>query len=145
MAGHVVFCIMLCFVFNLTHKVLDRSLYLGPFLWCMCWWQVDCDDHKLLCSKYGVTGFPTIKCFPTKSLEPKEYDINLLIRVSTVWYAWFSMYGVKLMALSRWIVHWRFYVPIFSFLFCVDWLKRFDFFHLQLFRWPDCWCIGGLC
>jgi hypothetical protein len=32
-------------------------------------------------------------------------------------------------------VHW---VPIFSFLFCVDWLKRFYFFHLQLFRWPEC-------
>ncbi|KAH8967113.1 hypothetical protein BDL97_03G062000 [Sphagnum fallax] len=40
----------------------------------MCWWQVDCDDHKLLCSKYGVTGFPTIKCFPKKSLEPKDYS-----------------------------------------------------------------------
>ncbi|CAK9221439.1 unnamed protein product [Sphagnum jensenii] len=40
----------------------------------MCWWQVDCDDHKPLCSKYGVTGFPTIKWFPKKSLEPKDYS-----------------------------------------------------------------------
>jgi protein disulfide-isomerase A6 len=34
--------------------------------------QVDCDDHKAVCSKYGVQGFPTIKWFPKGSLEPKE-------------------------------------------------------------------------
>ncbi|TJX53773.1 hypothetical protein E8P77_25405, partial [Soehngenia saccharolytica] len=34
---------------------------------------VDCDDHKSLCSKYGVSGFPTIKWFPKGSLEPTDY------------------------------------------------------------------------
>ena len=34
--------------------------------------QVDCDDYKAVCSKYGVQGFPTIKWFPKGSLEPKE-------------------------------------------------------------------------
>ncbi|CAM6034959.1 unnamed protein product [Sphagnum compactum] len=36
--------------------------------------KVDCDDHKPLCSKFGVTGFPTIKWFPKGSLEPKDYS-----------------------------------------------------------------------
>jgi protein disulfide-isomerase A6 len=36
--------------------------------------KVDCDEHKPLCSKYGVTGFPTIKWFPKWSLEPKDYS-----------------------------------------------------------------------
>eukprot|EP00252_Welwitschia_mirabilis_P004313 TRINITY_DN1462_c0_g1_i1.p1 TRINITY_DN1462_c0_g1~~TRINITY_DN1462_c0_g1_i1.p1 ORF type:complete len:362 (-),score=83.93 TRINITY_DN1462_c0_g1_i1:209-1294(-) len=35
--------------------------------------KVDCDEHKSLCSKYGVSGFPTIKWFPKGSLEPKDY------------------------------------------------------------------------
>lgn len=34
--------------------------------------QVDCDDHKAVCSKFGIQGFPTIKWFPKGSLEPKE-------------------------------------------------------------------------
>ncbi|KAH7423692.1 hypothetical protein KP509_12G069100 [Ceratopteris richardii] len=36
--------------------------------------KVDCDDHKSLCTKYGVSGFPTIKWFPKGSLEPKDYS-----------------------------------------------------------------------
>ncbi|KAG9459585.1 hypothetical protein H6P81_004093 [Aristolochia fimbriata] len=36
--------------------------------------KVDCDDQKNLCSKNGVTGYPTIKWFPAKSLEPKKYE-----------------------------------------------------------------------
>lgn len=35
--------------------------------------KVDCDEHKSLCSKYGVSGFPTIKWFPKGSLEPTDY------------------------------------------------------------------------
>ncbi|KAJ8899065.1 hypothetical protein K2173_010218 [Erythroxylum novogranatense] len=36
--------------------------------------KVDCDEHKSLCSKYGVSGYPTIKWFPKGSLEPKKYE-----------------------------------------------------------------------
>ncbi|XP_043720365.1 probable protein disulfide-isomerase A6 [Telopea speciosissima] len=36
--------------------------------------KVDCDEHKSLCSKYGVTGYPTIQWFPKGSLEPKKYE-----------------------------------------------------------------------
>ncbi|XP_068662430.1 probable protein disulfide-isomerase A6 [Aristolochia californica] len=36
--------------------------------------KVDCDDQKNLCSKNGVSGYPTIKWFPSKSLEPKKYE-----------------------------------------------------------------------
>ncbi|KAJ9185983.1 hypothetical protein P3X46_005548 [Hevea brasiliensis] len=36
--------------------------------------KVDCDTHKSLCSKYGVSGYPTIKWFPKGSLEPKKYE-----------------------------------------------------------------------
>ncbi|KAG5060195.1 hypothetical protein JHK85_001247 [Glycine max] len=36
--------------------------------------QVDCDEHKSLCSKYGVSGYPTIQWFPKGSLEPKKYE-----------------------------------------------------------------------
>uniref|UniRef100_A0A7C9CT31 protein disulfide-isomerase n=1 Tax=Opuntia streptacantha TaxID=393608 RepID=A0A7C9CT31_OPUST len=36
--------------------------------------KVDCDDQKSLCSKYDVTGYPTIKWFPKGSLEPKNYE-----------------------------------------------------------------------
>ncbi|KAH9306170.1 hypothetical protein KI387_010574, partial [Taxus chinensis] len=35
--------------------------------------KVDCDEHKSICSKYDVSGFPTIKWFPKGSLEPKDY------------------------------------------------------------------------
>ncbi|KAK9206960.1 hypothetical protein WN943_017243 [Citrus x changshan-huyou] len=36
--------------------------------------KVDCDEHKSLCSKYGVQGYPTIQWFPKGSLEPKKYE-----------------------------------------------------------------------
>lgn len=36
--------------------------------------KVDCDEHKSLCSKYSVSGFPTLKWFPKGSLEPKDYN-----------------------------------------------------------------------
>ncbi|KAK9293254.1 hypothetical protein L1049_021245 [Liquidambar formosana] len=35
---------------------------------------VDCDEHKKLCSKYQVSGYPTIQWFPKGSLEPKKYE-----------------------------------------------------------------------
>ncbi|XP_042429819.1 protein disulfide isomerase-like 2-2 [Zingiber officinale] len=36
--------------------------------------KVDCDEHKSICSKYGVSGYPTIQWFPKGSLEPKKYE-----------------------------------------------------------------------
>ncbi|CAO2836606.1 unnamed protein product [Amaranthus hypochondriacus] len=36
--------------------------------------KVDCDDQKNLCSKFDVSGYPTIKWFPKGSLEPKKYE-----------------------------------------------------------------------
>ncbi|KAK9280835.1 hypothetical protein L1049_003725 [Liquidambar formosana] len=36
--------------------------------------KVDCDEHKSLCSKYGVSGYPTIQWFPKGSLEPKKFE-----------------------------------------------------------------------
>ncbi|GAA0155065.1 chaperone [Lithospermum erythrorhizon] len=36
--------------------------------------KVDCDEHKDLCQKYGVSGYPTIQWFPKGSLEPKKYE-----------------------------------------------------------------------
>ncbi|KAK1291642.1 hypothetical protein QJS10_CPB17g01151 [Acorus calamus] len=36
--------------------------------------KVDCDEHKALCTKHGVTGYPTIQWFPKGSLEPKKYE-----------------------------------------------------------------------
>ncbi|KAL2490406.1 Protein disulfide-isomerase like 2-1 [Abeliophyllum distichum] len=36
--------------------------------------KVDCDEQKSLCSKYGVSGYPTIQWFPKGSLEPKKYE-----------------------------------------------------------------------
>ncbi|KAJ0054432.1 hypothetical protein Pint_00896 [Pistacia integerrima] len=36
--------------------------------------KVDCDEQKSVCSKYGVSGYPTIQWFPKGSLEPKKYE-----------------------------------------------------------------------
>ncbi|KAK4848103.1 hypothetical protein QYF36_009378 [Acer negundo] len=36
--------------------------------------KVDCDEHKSICSKYGVQGYPTLQWFPKGSLEPKKYE-----------------------------------------------------------------------
>ncbi|KAI4365711.1 hypothetical protein MLD38_021675 [Melastoma candidum] len=36
--------------------------------------KVDCDEHKSVCSKYGVSGYPTIQWFSKGSLEPKKYE-----------------------------------------------------------------------
>ncbi|KAL5700949.1 protein disulfide-isomerase [Ranunculus cassubicifolius] len=36
--------------------------------------KVDCDEHKSICTKYGVSGYPTIQWFPKGSLEPKKYE-----------------------------------------------------------------------
>ncbi|KAK1319117.1 hypothetical protein QJS10_CPB04g00946 [Acorus calamus] len=36
--------------------------------------KVDCDEHKSLCTKHGVSGYPTIQWFPKGSLEPKKYE-----------------------------------------------------------------------
>jgi protein disulfide-isomerase-like protein len=36
--------------------------------------KVDADKHKSLGSKFGVSGFPTIKWFPAGSTEPEDYS-----------------------------------------------------------------------
>ena len=36
--------------------------------------EVDCTEHKDLCQKYGVQGFPTIKAFPIQSSDPEPYE-----------------------------------------------------------------------
>jgi protein disulfide-isomerase-like protein len=36
--------------------------------------KVDADAHKEIGSKYGVSGFPTLKFFPKGQTEPKEYN-----------------------------------------------------------------------
>ncbi|KAE8701995.1 putative protein disulfide-isomerase A6 [Hibiscus syriacus] len=36
--------------------------------------KVDCDEHKSICSKFGVQGYPTIQWFPKGSLKPKKYE-----------------------------------------------------------------------
>ncbi|RLN22703.1 protein disulfide isomerase-like 2-2 [Panicum miliaceum] len=36
--------------------------------------KVDCDEYKSVCSKHGVSGYPTIQWFPKGSLEPKKYE-----------------------------------------------------------------------
>ncbi|KAG6495765.1 hypothetical protein ZIOFF_043592 [Zingiber officinale] len=38
--------------------------------------KVDCDEHKSICSKYGLSGYPTIQWFPKGSLEPKKYGVS---------------------------------------------------------------------
>ncbi|KAH1108528.1 hypothetical protein J1N35_012296 [Gossypium stocksii] len=37
--------------------------------------KVDCDEHKSVCSKHGVQGYPTIQWFPKGSLDPKKYEV----------------------------------------------------------------------
>ncbi|KAK8650660.1 hypothetical protein V6N13_140288 [Hibiscus sabdariffa] len=34
--------------------------------------EVDCDEHKSVCSKYGIQGYPTIQWFPKGSLDPEK-------------------------------------------------------------------------
>ncbi|CAI9260796.1 unnamed protein product [Lactuca saligna] len=34
--------------------------------------KMDCDAYKGVCSKLGVSGYPTIQWFPKRSLEPKK-------------------------------------------------------------------------
>ncbi|CAI7810544.1 unnamed protein product, partial [Closterium sp. NIES-54] len=36
--------------------------------------KVDCDEHKDVCSKYGVSGFPTLKWFPAGKSKPEDYN-----------------------------------------------------------------------
>ncbi|PWA58241.1 protein disulfide-isomerase A6 [Artemisia annua] len=36
--------------------------------------KVDCDEHKSVCTKFGVFDYPTIQWFPKGSLEPKKYE-----------------------------------------------------------------------
>lgn len=35
---------------------------------------MDSNEHKSLCNKYGVSGYPTIQWFPKGSLDPKKYE-----------------------------------------------------------------------
>lgn len=36
--------------------------------------KVNCDEHRAICSKYGVKGFPTLKFFPKGETTPKDYN-----------------------------------------------------------------------
>ncbi|KAK6937307.1 hypothetical protein RJ641_030815 [Dillenia turbinata] len=45
---------------------------------------VDCDEHKRLCSQYGVAGYPTIQWFPNGSLGPKKNQCKMASVPSSV-------------------------------------------------------------
>ena len=66
------------FVNIIQYDFIVLPLYLFLLLNTMPILQVDCDDHKNLCSKFEVTGYPTIKWFSKGSLEPKKYVDVLL-------------------------------------------------------------------
>lgn len=36
--------------------------------------KVDCDSHRELCSRFGVTGYPTLKWFPKDNKAGQDYD-----------------------------------------------------------------------
>ncbi|GBG82642.1 hypothetical protein CBR_g35008 [Chara braunii] len=36
--------------------------------------KVDCDAHKDLCSRFSISGYPTLKFFPKGSLSPRDYQ-----------------------------------------------------------------------
>eukprot|EP00271_Cylindrocystis_brebissonii_P022992 TRINITY_DN916_c0_g1_i1.p1 TRINITY_DN916_c0_g1~~TRINITY_DN916_c0_g1_i1.p1 ORF type:complete len:384 (+),score=84.69 TRINITY_DN916_c0_g1_i1:189-1340(+) len=36
--------------------------------------KVDCDEHKDLCQRFDVGGYPTLKWFPAGSLKPEAYE-----------------------------------------------------------------------
>jgi len=36
--------------------------------------KVDCDQHKDLCSRFGVSGYPTLKWFPEGKVDPEPYN-----------------------------------------------------------------------
>lgn len=80
--------VLLCFFWVLAFYVIIpwwelRNLYF--LVTCSGCLQVDCDEHKSLCSKYGVSGYPTIQWFPKGSLEPKKWETTyvLIIYVNT--------------------------------------------------------------
>lgn len=47
--------------------------------------KVDADAHKELGSRYGVTGFPTIKYFPKNNKEGEEFDGGREIKDLVAW------------------------------------------------------------
>jgi len=52
--------------------------------------KVDCDEQKSVCTKYGVSGYPTIQWFPKGSLEPQKYAFYCLFSLSRLLIWWMS-------------------------------------------------------